>query len=192
MGLIEHVHDLESPDVNDRFNAVTALWKLGPAAAPAVPKIAALLGDIDGVNVKTADGREVMITVAERASLALAAIGESAAGAVIEELKKDNAVSAIHCVRALTAPALARRAPVSVLGERLMRPKVSPAMSAALCDVLAAAMQSTDETHRNAARSALKMASVMGRVPAKHLATLAGTTTAAPAVRAAAGASAPV
>jgi hypothetical protein len=168
MGLIEYVHDLESPDATDRFKAATALQQMGATASPAVLALVKLLSDLDGVNVKTSDGAERLVPIAERASAALAAIGEAAAGPVIEELKKDNAISAIHCVRALATPALAKRAPISVIMERLLRPKVSPLMSLALCDVLYASCQSPDETQRAAAKSAFKAAYAAGKVPQKY------------------------
>lgn len=168
MGLIDIVPDLESPDPEKRFQAVTALYKMGGSAAPAVPKLVALLRDIDGVNVKMTDGSERMITIAERTSMALSAIGEPAAGAVVAELKADNAVSAIHCIRALATPLLAKRAPVAVIGERLMRPKVSLAMANALCEVMAQILQSGDEASKTVARMSLMAAVAAGKVPAKY------------------------
>ena len=167
MGLPELLKDLESPNAVNRFKAATALYRLGPQANSAIPKLIPLLRDLDGVNVPDDDGNPRMVSIAERASLALAAIGEGSANAIIEELKKDNGVSAIHCVRALAAPALARRAPISILTERLTRPKVSPGMAAALCEVLAAALQSPEEPQRAAARSALRVAHNAGRVTQK-------------------------
>ncbi|MCE9582921.1 MAG: hypothetical protein K8T20_10535 [Planctomycetes bacterium] len=168
MGLTDLVPDLDSPDPNVRFKAITALYKLGGAAAPAVPKLVPLLRDIDGVNVKMTDGSERMITIAERTSMALAAIGEPAAGAVCEELKKDNAVSAIHCVRVLATPLLAKRSPVALIGERLMRPKVSLAMSTALCEVLAQILVSGDEASKTVARMSLTAGVAAGKVPQKY------------------------
>ncbi|MBI2921725.1 MAG: hypothetical protein HYY18_11635, partial [Planctomycetes bacterium] len=167
MGLIDLVQELESTDAPTRFKAATALYRMGPQAAPAVPKLVGLLRDFDGVNVPDSEGGERLVTIAERCALALAAIGEPAAAAVIQELKQDNPVSAIHCVRALAAPALAKRVPVGVINERLMRPKVSPTMAAALCEVLYAACQAPDEAQRNAAKSAFKAAYAAGRVTQK-------------------------
>ncbi|MEK7469034.1 MAG: HEAT repeat domain-containing protein [Planctomycetota bacterium] len=168
MGLIDIVPDLDSTDPEVRFKAITALYKMGPAAAPAVPKLVPLLRDIDGVNVKMTDGSERMITIAERCSMALSAIGEPAAGAVVEELKKEDPVSMIHCVRALATPALAKRAPVAVIGARLMKPKVSLAMSNALCEVLAQILQSGDAASKTTARMSLTAGVAAGKVPAKY------------------------
>ncbi len=168
MGLIDLIPDLESTDPEKRFQAVTALYKMGGAAAPAVPKLVPLLRDIDGVNVKMTDGSERMITIAERTSMALSAIGEPAAGAVVAELKADNAVSAIHCIRALATPLLAKRAPVAVIGERLMRPKVSLAMANALCEVMSQILLSGDESSKTVARMSLMAAVAAGKVPAKY------------------------
>ena len=137
----------------------------GPAGDSAA-KLVGLLRDF-GVSVPDSEGGERLVTIAERCALALAAIGEPAAAAVIEELKKDNPVSAIHCVRALAAPALAKRVPIAGVNERLLRPKVSPAMAAALCEVLYAACQAPDEAQRNAAKSAFKAAYAAGRVTQK-------------------------
>lgn len=178
MGLIDLVQELESPDAPTRFKAATAIYRMGPQAVPAIPKLVGLLRDFDGVNVPDSEGGERLVTIAERCALALAAIGEPAAAAVIEELKRDNPVSAIHCVRALASPALAKRVPIAVVNERLLRPKVSPAMAAALCEVLYAACQAPDETQRNAAKSAFKAAYAAGRVTQKFhkLFTPAGTT----------------
>lgn len=179
MGLIDLIPDLESPDPETRFKAVTALYKMGAAAAPAVPKLVPLLRDIDGVNVQMTDGSERMIPIAERASMALAAIGEPAAGGVVAELRADNPVSAIHCIRALATPLLAKRAPVNVIGERLMRPKVSLAMATALCDVLSQILQSGDESSKTTAKMALMAGVAAGKVPAKFQ----GLVSKAPAVR---------
>ncbi|MCC6741830.1 MAG: hypothetical protein IT452_22615 [Planctomycetia bacterium] len=179
MGLIDLIPDLESTDPETRFKAVTALYKMGAAAAPAVPKLVPLLRDLDGVNVQMTDGSERMIPIAERAAMALGAIGEPAAGGVVAELRADNAVSAIHCIRVLATPLLAKRAPVNVIGERLMRPKVSPAMATALCEVLSQILKSGDEASKTTAKMALMAGVAAGKVPAKFQ----GLVSKAPAVR---------
>jgi hypothetical protein len=180
MGLIDTVKLLDSADPGVRFKAVGDVARLGAAGALAVKKLIMLLQDLDGVNVPNPDGSEHMVTVAERAGQALVAIGEAAAGQVVEEFKRDNPISAIHCVRALASPVLSKKAPVQLISERLMRPKISATMATALCDVLVAVLKGPDETQAQYARSALKAAQAAGRLAAKHAGVL-GSPAAAPA-----------